>query len=286
MQSHEHHGDSGEPDLDHPEANSRSGGPFGPPEPCATRQRASQPRSRTDSCSAPILTKCSRALPSPRTRSVRERAYIGVKEAFDQEVQALSRALAEMNMADALGGMPIDVVLGPDLYLLVEETGLEEVIEGRLPLPRLARPFMLGLSATPPNDNPTLVNNVETLANVAHILANRPDWLRSNGTDGSPGTMVFTVCGDVRREGVFELALGGESPSIGESRCIQEEPPPTRRRPDPRCRRVQARKRCRGVRAGPPPAPGVRLPIDMASRRPRVQGPPAPRCRPVLATEP
>jgi NADH-quinone oxidoreductase subunit F len=137
-----------------------------------------------------------------------ERAYIGVKEAFNQEVQALSRALGEMEQADALGGIRINVILGPDLYLLGEETGLEEVIEDRLPLPRLARPFMLGLFATPPNDNPTLVNNVETLANVAHILAKGPDWLRSKGTDGSPGTMVFTVCGDVRREGVFELALG------------------------------------------------------------------------------
>ena len=137
-----------------------------------------------------------------------ERAYIGVKEAFDQEIQALRRALEEMREADALGGIPIQVVLGPDLYLFGEETGLEEVIEGRLPLPRMARPFMLGLFAAAPNDNPTLVNNVETLANVTHILADGPDWLRSNGTDGSPGTMVFTVCGDVRREGVFELALG------------------------------------------------------------------------------
>ena len=103
---------------------------------------------------------------------------------------------------------PIDLVLGPDLYLFGEETGLEEVIEGRLPLPRIARPFMLGLFAKPPEDNPTLVNNVETLANVAHILSDGPDWLRANGTDRSPGTMVFTVCGDVWREGVFELPLG------------------------------------------------------------------------------
>ena len=42
----------------------------------------------------------------------------------------------------------------------------------------------------------------------AHILADGPDWLRSSGTETSPGTMVFTVCGDVRREGVFELPLG------------------------------------------------------------------------------
>jgi NADH-quinone oxidoreductase subunit F len=49
---------------------------------------------------------------------------------------------------------------------------------------------------------------VETLANVPHILADGPDWLRSSGADNSPGTMVFTICGDVQREGVFELPLG------------------------------------------------------------------------------
>jgi NADH-quinone oxidoreductase subunit F len=137
-----------------------------------------------------------------------ERCYVGIKEAFAGELDATERAIAEMDAADALGGIPVEVVRGPDLYLFGEETGLEEVIEGRLPLPRLARPFMLGLFATPPNDNPTLINNVETLANVPHIVADGPDWLRSSGTETSPGHMVFTVCGDVRREGVFEMPLG------------------------------------------------------------------------------
>jgi NADH-quinone oxidoreductase subunit F len=137
-----------------------------------------------------------------------ERAYFGLKESFAQEVQAVDRALREMREADALGPVAIELVLGPDLYLFGEETGLEEVIEDRPPLPRIARPFMFGLFAAPPNDNPTLVNNVETLANIPHILAEGSDWLRSSGTDTSPGTMLFTVCGDVRQEGVFELPLG------------------------------------------------------------------------------
>jgi len=137
-----------------------------------------------------------------------EVAYVGVKETFTTEIQALRRALGEMQDADALGGVAVEVVLGPDLYLLGEETGLEEVIEGRLPLPRVARPFIQGLFASPPNENPTLVNNVETLANVPHILADGPDWLRANGTELAPGTMLFTICGDVQRAGVFELPLG------------------------------------------------------------------------------
>jgi len=137
-----------------------------------------------------------------------ERAYVGVKEVFSPEIESLRRALGEMQEADALGGIPVEIVLGPDLYLFGEETGLEEVIEGRLPLPRVARPFMQGLFAKPPQDDPTLVNNVETLANVPHILADGADWLRATGTDRAPGTMLFTICGDVRREGVFELPLG------------------------------------------------------------------------------
>jgi NADH-quinone oxidoreductase subunit F len=137
-----------------------------------------------------------------------ERAYLGLKETFVEEIRTVGRALEEMREADALGPAPIELVLGPDRYLFGEETGLEEVIERRLPLPRIARPFVFGLFAQPPNDNPTLVNNVETLANVPHVLADGPDRLRATGTDTSPGTMLFTICGDVRREGVFELPLG------------------------------------------------------------------------------
>jgi NADH-quinone oxidoreductase subunit F len=148
-----------------------------------------------------------------------ERCYVGVKETFTEEIEAVGRALEEMDAADALGGVPFEVVPGPDLYLFGEETGLEEVVEGRLPLPRLARPFMLGLFAAAPNENPTLINNVETLANVPHILAEGPDWLRSSGTETSPGTMVFTVCGDVRQEGMFELPLGTTLRELVEGRA-------------------------------------------------------------------
>jgi NADH:ubiquinone oxidoreductase subunit F (NADH-binding) len=137
-----------------------------------------------------------------------ERAYVGLKEIFATETESLTRALREMEAADALAGIPVEIVVGPDHYLLGEETGLLEVIEQRDPLPRILRPFMQGLYATAETNNPTLVNNVETLANVPHIVAAGQDWFRSSGTDTSPGTMLFTVAGDVRSEGVFELPLG------------------------------------------------------------------------------
>ena len=136
--------------------------------------------------------------------------FLGVKEGFGAEREALERALREMEEAGAFAETQTNIQLipGPDHYLLGEETGLLEVIEGRDPLPRVARPFMLGLFGTVVHENPTVVNNVETLANVTRVLANGSDWLRATGTERSPGTMLFTVCGDVRNEGVFELPLG------------------------------------------------------------------------------
>jgi len=136
------------------------------------------------------------------------RVYVGLKEVFTLEFEALTRAIGEMRDARMLDGLEIELVRGPDRYLFGEETGLLGVIEGRGPFPREIRPFMHGLFASSATDNPTLVNNVETLANVPWILSLGSDWLRASGTDTSPGTMLFTVAGDVSREGVFELPLG------------------------------------------------------------------------------
>ena len=156
-------------------------------------------------------------------------AYLAVKERFGPEVAALTRALEEMAAAGMAGDVPIHLVLGPDHYLFGEEKGLLQVIEGDAPLPRLLPPYIHGLfadapqmgwSARPgeildpetaaegPRSNPTLVNNVETLANVAHILARGPEWFRGTGTEESPGTMVCAVVGDVVRPGYAEVELG------------------------------------------------------------------------------
>jgi NADH:ubiquinone oxidoreductase subunit F (NADH-binding) len=135
-------------------------------------------------------------------------AIIGLKETFADEAARVGKAIEEMSEVQRLAGVSIEMALGPDHYLLGEETGLLEVIENRLPLPRSARPFMLGLFGSASVENPTLVNNVETLANVPPIVRNGADWLRASGTETSPGTMLFTIAGDVRSEGVFELPMG------------------------------------------------------------------------------
>ena len=137
-----------------------------------------------------------------------DRAYVGIKAKFTRPIERLAAALDEIVAAGWSGADRIAVVTGPDAYLFGEETGMLEVIEGKLPLPRFVRPFEQGLNATTTVPNPTIVNNVETLSHVTWILANGADWFRQAGTEASPGTMVFTVVGDVANAGVYELALG------------------------------------------------------------------------------
>jgi NADH-quinone oxidoreductase subunit F len=135
-------------------------------------------------------------------------AYVGIKEKFTGPVRRLTEALDEVRDAGWFGADRIEIIGGPDAYLFGEETGMLEVIEGKLPMPRLVRPFEQGLNATTTVPNPTIVNNVETLSHVPRILAHGPEWFREAGTEESPGTMVFTVVGDVGHAGVYELPLG------------------------------------------------------------------------------
>jgi NADH:ubiquinone oxidoreductase subunit F (NADH-binding) len=137
-----------------------------------------------------------------------QRAFVGTKEKFKPQVARLRAAIAEMEEAKVVPVGFITLALGPDEYLFGEEKALLEVVQGNNALPRILPPFVQGLFFTPLEANPTVVNNVETLSNVPHILAHGPEWLRSIGTEDTPGTMVFTVCGDVVRPGMYELPMG------------------------------------------------------------------------------
>ena len=94
---------------------------------------------------------------------------------------------------------------GAGAYICGEETALIESIEGKRgePRPRPPYPTTNGLW-----DKPTLVNNVETLANVPAILRNGADWFRSFGTPSSPGTKVYTILGNVNNTGLVEVPMG------------------------------------------------------------------------------
>jgi NADH-quinone oxidoreductase subunit F len=151
--------------------------------------------------------------------------YIGLKASFVAECEGVERAASELAAAGFLEELDVTIARGPDEYLFGEEKALLEVIEGNDPLPRILPPFQHGLFATAPQlgwtsteaepgetdggrANPTLVNNVESLAHATWILAHGADAFREVGTDRSPGTMVFTLCGDAANPGVYELPLG------------------------------------------------------------------------------
>lgn len=136
------------------------------------------------------------------------RAFIGIKEGYEPEIEKLKTAMSEMREAEILGDIPIELVTGPDEYLFGEEKAMLEVIEGSDPLPRIFPPYKVGLFAESGSANPTAVNNVETVANIPAIMRAGAGWFRSFGTEGSPGTMVFTLIGDVQVPGIYELPLG------------------------------------------------------------------------------
>jgi len=160
--------------------------------------------------------------------------YLATKRSYRPEVRALTRAALEMTGQGMLQELSVNIVEGPDDYLYGEEKALLEVVEGRDPLPRLLPPYELGLFATASaigweagsrpvsvrdESNPTVVNNVETLATAAHVLANGVDWFRSMGTAQSPGNVIVTVVGDVGRPGVHEVEMGTPFSTVLEELC-------------------------------------------------------------------
>ena len=206
-----------------------------------------------------------------------EAAYIATKARYEREAERLATAIAEIEAAGLFADLKINLVLGPDEYLFGEEKALLEVIEGHDPLPRLLPPYEHGLFATDiqtgwqsvdepatrgaqGQPNPTLVNNVETLAHVPRILREGADWFRSMGTAESPGTTVATVVGDVAAPFVGEIELGtplwdliaeAGGPARRAGRCRRCSPAS----PTPPSPRTTSTRRC-PTRGWPRPAAG------------------------------
>jgi NADH-quinone oxidoreductase subunit F len=141
------------------------------------------------------------------------KAIICIKRVFEKEIGILTRALEacraagylSQNLLETGEALPIEIVTGPDEYLLGEDRAMLEVIEGKPAWPRAKGiiPVDFGLFG-----QPTCVNNVETLAHVPGIILKGADWFQSIGTADTPGTMIFTLTGDVERPGLYELPMG------------------------------------------------------------------------------
>ena len=139
--------------------------------------------------------------------------FIYLRAEYAYLVPILEEALRTSRAAGVLGensmgsGFAFDIKLrsGAGAYVCGEETALFESIEGKRGEPRFRPPFpgVKGLFG-----KPTVLNNVETLANIAVIFQRGAQWFRTIGTAGSPGTKLFTVCGNVKRRGVFEFPMG------------------------------------------------------------------------------
>ena len=140
-------------------------------------------------------------------------AFIYVRGEFALSARRLEEAMAEARAHGYLGqnilgsGYDLEVVVhrGAGAYICGEETALLTSLEGERGNPRLKPPFPAteGLYR-----KPTVINNVETLANLPLIVERGPEWYTSMGTEKSPGVKLFALSGQVKQPGVYELPLG------------------------------------------------------------------------------
>jgi NADH-quinone oxidoreductase subunit F len=132
--------------------------------------------------------------------------YLYLRGEYPYILPFLEKALAEARQAGYLGrGFDIEIRVGAGAYICGEETALFESIEGKRGFPRVKPPFPTthGLFG-----KPTVINNVETLANVPLILRKGAQAYRAIGTEKSPGPKLFCLSGDVDRPGLYEVPFG------------------------------------------------------------------------------
>jgi len=130
-----------------------------------------------------------------------------------RSLSALQAALAQwqdgelLQLASSALGRPLrmELIPGSGHYIGGEETAAMEWIEGRFPFPRGKPPYpaQRGIYGCP-----TLINNIETLANVSSIVRHGADWFRNQGVGKATGTKLYSLSGDVLHPGVYELPMG------------------------------------------------------------------------------
>jgi NADH-quinone oxidoreductase subunit F len=140
-------------------------------------------------------------------------AYIFLRREYTQCALSLTRAIAEAENAGYIGervlgsswNISLRMHMSAGRYMCGEESGLLNALEGRRATPRNKPPFpqVSGLWG-----RPTVVNNVETLVNVPHIIREGADWFKSLSPGSDPGTKIFGVSGKLNRPGLWELPMG------------------------------------------------------------------------------
>jgi NADH-quinone oxidoreductase subunit F len=145
-----------------------------------------------------------------------EKAHIYIRGENLRGYEILEAAIKQAYERGVLGpsvlgksgfGVDIYVTRGAGAYICGEETALMESLEGRRPQPRIRPPFPVDVGGGL-FGRPTVVNNVETLMCVPHIINRGAAWFASIGTAACPGPKVYTISGHVNRPGVYELPMG------------------------------------------------------------------------------
>ncbi len=142
-----------------------------------------------------------------------DEAYIYVRAEYPLAIKRLRKAIADAEARHYLGNnilgsnfnLTIHIKEGAGAFVCGEETALIASIEGERGMPRPKPPFPANKGLF---GRPTLINNVETLANVPVIMLNGADWFSSMGTETSKGTKTFALTGEVNNTGLIEVPMG------------------------------------------------------------------------------
>ena len=154
------------------------------------------------------------------------KAFIYIRGEFMESYRKLEKAIGEASDHNYLGrniqskGYDLEIILyrGAGAYICGEETGMLQSLEGKRGEPRLKPPFPAAVGLY---QSPTVINNVETLANLPSIVLRGPEWYAGIGTEKSSGTKLFPVSGHVVRPGLYELCIAQVS---GPPPCLPVSP--------------------------------------------------------------
>lgn len=142
-----------------------------------------------------------------------DEGFVYIRGEYNLAISRMKKAIQQAREYGLLGenifgtdfSFDLHIHVGAGAYICGEETALIESIEGNRGEPRARPPYPTTAGLW---QKPTLVNNVETLANIPAIIRNGPDWYKSIGTPSSPGTKVYTILGNVNVTGLIEVPMG------------------------------------------------------------------------------
>lgn len=141
------------------------------------------------------------------------KAYIYIRSEYLESIRKLENAIYDAREFGLLGhnifnsgfNLSISIRKGPGAFICGEETALIASMEGRRGMPWSKPPYP---SQKGFHNKPTVINNVETLSNVPHIVVNGPDWFKDIGKGHCAGTKIFSISGKSRHTGLIEIPMG------------------------------------------------------------------------------